>query len=70
MNEQHRLDELEMKVAFQEDTINVLSDEIASLNEILDRQRTQLEYIATRIGEMSEQPTGSSQTTEPPPPHY
>lgn len=67
--QQQRLTELEMKVAFQEDTINLLSDEIATLNELLDRQRTQLEYLASRIGEMSQGPQGS-QAPEPPPPHY
>ncbi|MDP2560813.1 SlyX family protein [Psychrobium sp. 1_MG-2023] len=70
MNETtQRLDDLEMKVAFQEDTINTLSDEIALLNELIDRQRTQLEYLATRLGEMSQPPLGA-QTPEPPPPHY
>ena len=66
---QQRLTELEMKVAFQEDTINLLSDEIATLNEALDRQRTQLEYVAGRLGEMNQGPQGS-QAPEPPPPHY
>jgi len=71
MNEQaqQRLTELEMKVAFQDETINVLSDEIATLNEALDRQRTQLEYLASRLGDMA-QPAQGSQTAEPPPPHY
>lgn len=66
---QQRLTELEMKVAFQEDTINVLSDEIATLNEALDRQRTQLEYLAGRLGDLTQGPQGS-QAPEPPPPHY
>ena len=66
---EQRLDDLEMKVAFQDDTINLLSDEIATLNEVIDRQRTQLEYIANRIGELSQSPLGS-QEPETPPPHY
>jgi len=71
MNEQaqQRLTELEMKVAFQDETINVLSDEIATLNEALDRQRTQLEYLASRLGDMTQTPQGSN-APEPPPPHY
>ncbi len=68
-HEQQRLTELEMKVAFQEDTINVLSDEIATLNEAVDRQRTQMEFLFTRLGEMNQEPSGS-QGSEPPPPHY
>ncbi len=66
---QQRVDDLEMKVAFQDDTINQLSDEIATLNELVDRQRTQLEYIANRLGEMSQSPLGA-QGPETPPPHY
>jgi SlyX protein len=66
---EQRLIDLEMKVAFQEDTIDSLSDEIALLNELVDKQRTQLEYIASKIGDMAQSPMGS-QTPEPPPPHY
>jgi len=68
-NIEQRLVDLEMKVAFQEDTIDSLSDEIALLNELIDKQRTQLEYVASKIGEMVQAPMGS-QTPEPPPPHY
>jgi len=68
-NIEQRLIDLEMKVAFQEDTIDSLSDEIALLNELIDKQRTQLEYVASKIGEMVQAPMGS-QTPEPPPPHY
>ncbi len=66
---ENRLNDIEMKVAFQEDTINQLSDEIAMLNELVDRQRTQIEYLGTRIGEMSQGSTVSN-APEPPPPHY
>lgn len=68
-NIEQRLIDLEMKVAFQEDTIDSLSDEIALLNELIDRQRTQLEYVASKIGEMSQTPQGT-EAPEPPPPHY
>jgi len=68
-NIEQRLVDLEMKVAFQEDTIDSLSDEIALLNELIDKQRTQLEYVANKIGEMVQSPMGS-QAPEPPPPHY
>jgi len=57
-------------VAFQEDTINELSDEIVSLNELIDRQRTQLEYLGSRLGEISQGGSGISNAPEPPPPHY
>lgn len=68
-NIEQRLIDLEMKVAFQEDTIDSLSDEIAVLNELIDKQRTQLEYVASKMGEMAQSPQGS-QAPEPPPPHY
>lgn len=68
-NIEQRLIDLEMKVAFQDDTIDSLSEEIALLNELIDRQRTQLEYVANKMGEMVQAPLGA-QTPEPPPPHY
>ncbi|MGB0834035.1 MAG: SlyX family protein [Psychrobium sp.] len=68
-NTEQRLDDLEMKVAFQEDTIESLNNEIALLNELIDRQRTQLEYLANKLGEISQAPMGA-QLPEPPPPHY
>lgn len=68
-NTEQRIVDLEMKVAFQEDTIDSLSSEVALLNELIDRQRTQLEYLANKIGEMAQAPMGS-QLPEPPPPHY
>jgi len=67
---ENRLNDIEMKVAFQEDTINQLSDEVVLLNELVDRQRTQLEYLGNRIGEMSQGSGSTSNAPEPPPPHY
>jgi len=67
---ENRLNDIEMKVAFQEDTINELSDEILLLNELVDRQRTQLEYLGSRLGEISQGAGSISNAPEPPPPHY
>jgi len=66
---ENRLNDIEMKVAFQEDSITQLSDEIALLNELIDRQRTQIEYLGSRLGDMA-QGSSISNAPEPPPPHY
>lgn len=61
--------ELQTKVAFQEDTLTILSDEIAQLNEQLDQHRVLLEYMASKLKDHSAS-HGGSETPEPPPPHY
>lgn len=61
--------ELETKVAFQEDTIHQLSNEIAQLNEHLERHRVMLEFMAGKIKEFNSGQQGV-EGVEPPPPHY
>ncbi len=64
-----RLNELEMRVAFQDDTIQALNDIVA------DQQR-QLEQLASMIKVVNRQVksldpgTSRSDGDEPPPPHY
>ena len=61
--------ELETKVAFQEDTIHQLNNEIVQLNEQMERHRVMLEFMAGKLKEINSGHQGV-ETPEPPPPHY
>ena len=64
-----RLMELEAKVAFQDETIEILNDELKSHQQQLAKMKRQTELLAEKIKE-SQQPSLMSQMQEPPPPHY
>ncbi|MCQ8879903.1 MULTISPECIES: SlyX family protein [Pseudoalteromonas] len=66
---EHRLMELEAKVAFQDETIDILNDEIKAHQQLLAKMKRQTELLAEKIKE-SQQPSLMSQMQEPPPPHY
>jgi len=61
--------ELEAKVAFQDETIDILNDEIKAHQQLLAKMKRQTELLAEKIKE-SQQPSLMSQMQEPPPPHY
>ncbi len=63
-----RLEELETRVVFQEDTIQKLDDALAAQQQqIMDLER-QLHLIGTQIKEIEMVPAASG--PEAPPPHY
>ncbi|KTF13325.1 SlyX family protein [Pseudoalteromonas sp. H105] len=66
---EHRLMELEAKVAFQDETIDILNDEIKAHQQLLAKMKRQTELLAEKLKE-SQQPSLMSQMQEPPPPHY
>ncbi|MFY8326646.1 SlyX family protein [Pseudoalteromonas sp. ZZD1] len=66
---EHRLMELEAKVAFQDETIDILNDEIKAHQQLLAKMKRQTELLAEKIKE-TQQPSLMSQMQEPPPPHY
>ena len=68
MSEQ-RLIELETKLAFQETTINELSEIITSQQERLDILQAAIQELHQRMKSMSEE-TVRDPSDEPPPPHY
>lgn len=64
-----RMDELESRLAFQDDTIQALNDVIAAQQLELGRLRRSLELLAQRQADFAAQlPDGGGD--EAPPPHY
>ncbi|MDA3979831.1 MULTISPECIES: SlyX family protein [Gallibacterium] len=64
-----RIDELEMKVAFQENTIEQLNQSLIEQQFILEKMQIQLRYLAQKLKDM--QPSNiATQAEETPPPHY
>ncbi|MBA1274445.1 SlyX family protein [Stutzerimonas azotifigens] len=68
MNLESRIAELETRLAFQDDTIQSLNDEIAVQQQILERLRLQVAALAKRQDEL--QSALPSDGDEAPPPHY
>jgi SlyX protein len=63
-----RLEELETRVVFQEDTIQKLDDALAAQQQqIMDLER-QIQIMGTQIKEIELEPASSG--PEAPPPHY
>lgn len=69
MSLEARLDELETRVAFQDDALQTMSDEIARQQRDIERLQLQLAALAKRQAEMQTQ-VGEPLGDEPPPPHY
>lgn len=71
MNEDilYRLEQLETRLAFQDDTIEQLNQEITTQGGETARLKEQLSFMMKKFKEM--QPSDiASQADEPPPPHY
>ncbi|WP_372761117.1 SlyX family protein [Pseudoalteromonas sp.] len=67
---EHRLMELEAKVAFQDETIEILNDEIKVHQQLLAKMKRQTELLAEKIKEAQSSSSMMSNEPEPPPPHY
>ena len=63
-----RVTELESRLAFQDDTIQALSDELAAQQRIIERLQLQITALLRRQEEMQGQ-FGIAED-EAPPPHY
>ncbi|RCU43785.1 MULTISPECIES: SlyX family protein [Corallincola] len=64
-----RIDELESKLAFQEDTIQQLSEVLAKQDETLRTVERQLKLMADKFKSMQSHQI-ASEAEETPPPHY
>ena len=64
-----RVDELETRLAFQDDTIQALNDALVAQQFELDRLRRSLELVAKRQADLAAQIPGDA-GEEAPPPHY
>ncbi|WP_409025817.1 SlyX family protein [Gallibacterium anatis] len=64
-----RMNELETKVAFQENTIEQLNQALIEQQFIIDKMQLQLRYLAQKLKDV--QPSNiATQAEETPPPHY
>lgn len=68
MNIDERINELESRLAFQDDTIQALNDELVVQQRLIERLQIQVAALAKRQDEVSSQ-FGLAES-EVPPPHY
>lgn len=63
------IEQLQMKVAYQEDTIETLSNALADQQKQLDQMAFQLRHVVEKLKQV--QPSNVADASqEPPPPHY
>jgi SlyX protein len=63
------IEQLQMKVAYQEDTIETLSNALADQQKQLDQMAFQLRHVVEKLKQV--QPSNVTDASqEPPPPHY
>ena len=66
---EQRIIELETKVAYQDETIEILNDEIKTHQVAMAKMQRQLELMAGKVKDL--QPSSvASMAEETPPPHY
>lgn len=68
MNIDERINELESRLAFQDDTIQALNDELVVQQRLIERLQMQVAALAKRQDEVSSQFRLAE--SEAPPPHY
>ncbi|MGF1737899.1 SlyX family protein [Photobacterium lutimaris] len=66
---QARIDELEMKQAFQEQTIEELNQALTEQQFLIDKMQTQLKFMVGKVKGI-EPSNMASESEETPPPHY
>ena len=64
-----RLDELEMRVVHQDQTIDELNEAITAQWKLIDRLERQVQHLAERVAD-AEQSAGQTAPVDRPPPHY
>ncbi|MCP3129892.1 SlyX family protein [Shewanella sp. KJ2020] len=66
---QAQIEELQMKLAFQEITVEELNQEVIKLNRLVAHQQHQIQLLVGRLQAM-EPSNMATQAEETPPPHY
>ncbi|ODP97890.1 SlyX protein [Salinivibrio sp. SS3] len=66
---QQQIDDLEYKVAFQEDTIEQLNHALTQQQGDIKRMTVQIQYLVSKLKNI-EPENIASQAEETPPPHY
>ncbi|MCE9677825.1 SlyX family protein [Shewanella sp. AS1] len=69
MQLEQRIEDLEMKLAFQESTIEALDQQVIKLNRIVEEQQEKLRILISKVQQV-EPSNIASQAEETPPPHY
>ncbi|MBH0238266.1 SlyX family protein [Methylobrevis albus] len=64
-----RVDRLEMRIAYQDDTIEDLNATITAQWTLVDALKRELERLSDRVTQ-AERAAASAGPPEPPPPHY
>jgi len=64
-----RLEELEMRLSFQENTLQTMSDEMAKQQLRIEELANEVKMLHKALQAASPAPSGN-QADEPPPPHY
>ncbi len=69
---QARVEELETRLAFQEDTLQTLSDQLAHQQDVIEQQQQQLQLLYSQLRDMRDtrSPEGDSEPAMEKPPHY
>lgn len=67
---QLHLIELESKIAFQEDTVNSLHEELLAHQKRIEQLQQQIILLAEKLQQMPEESGILRPEEEPPPPHY
>lgn len=65
----NRMDELEMRVAFQDDTIEALNGVVSRQEMRLEKLQRSLELVARRQADLAASMPGEAEGDQPPP-HY
>ncbi len=65
-----RLIELETKLAFQEDTLQILNEVVTRQQQQIERLEAQLALLIDRFRQLSDPPTGNLKPADEKPPHY
>ncbi|WP_162523435.1 SlyX family protein [Vibrio cholerae] len=66
---QERIEDLECKLAFQEQTIETLSDALTQQQLLLSKMQDQMKYVVGKVKNMDTS-TLADPAHETPPPHY
>ncbi|HWS26661.1 MAG TPA: SlyX family protein [Xanthomonadales bacterium] len=64
-----RIQELEIRVAFQDDLLNSLNQQVHEAHQVLAQLRADFLALRERVEGMKDSP-GGDPGQEPPPPHY
>ena len=69
MSDQQRLEDLESRLAFQEDALDKMSDVIAKQSLEADKMMRMIKHLSQQVKSLGQDPLGAPED-DVPPPHY